>query len=198
MKRTFTLLIAVTTFTFAHGQILPSFQFGVKGGLNLTSLQNTAPATFSSGNQAGYLAGFWARVGAAGLFFQPEAYVTSKNVDIATQDGGTTDAKFTSLDVPLLLGTKIGAFGLGGRFYTGPLVSISIDKNQSLGGAVGKAFSLDYQDQNFAWQFGAGLDIKRISVDLRYEAGITKQSYGPDQTRINLFNITLAYSLVKL
>lgn len=198
MKRIFTLLIAVTTFTFARGQILPSFQFGVKGGLNLTSLQNTAPATFSSSNQAGYLAGLWARVGAAGLFFQPEAYVTSKNVDIATQDGGTTNAKFTSLDIPLLLGTKIGAFGLGGRFYTGPLVSISIDKNQSLGGAVGKAFSLDYQDQNFAWQFGAGLDIKRISVDLRYEAGITKQSYGPDQTRINLFNITLAYSLVKL
>jgi hypothetical protein len=190
-----TLVIFATAISIGYAQLLPSFQFGVKGGLNLSSLQSTAGSTFSSNNQAGYLAGVWARFGAVGFNFQPEMYLTSKNVDISS-NGGENKAKFTSIDVPLLFGGKIGAFGFGGRFYTGPLVSFAIDKNQDLGGAVGKVFSLNYQDQNFAWQFGAGLDIQKISIDLRYEAGITKQDYGSGQTRVNLYNITLAYRLL--
>ena len=196
-KLLLTLIIFTTAVSFASAQLLPSFQFGVKGGLNFSSLQSTTAATFSSSNQAGYLAGFWARVGALGFNFQPEMYLTSKDVDVSS-NGGETTAKFTSVDVPLLFGGKIGAFGIGGRFYTGPLISFAINKDQNFSGAVDKATSLDYQDQNFAWQFGIGLDIKKISFDLRYEAGLTKQDYGSGQTRVNLFNLTLAYSLFKL
>jgi hypothetical protein len=194
-KLILTLAIFAGATKFASAQILPSFQFGVKGGVNLSSLGSTASTTFSSNNRAGYLAGFWARIGAIGFNFQPELYLTSKNVDIIS-NGVEDKAKFTSIDVPLLFGGKIGAFGFGGRFYTGPLISFAIDKNQSFGGAVGNVFSLNYRDQNFAWQFGAGLDIQKISVDLRYEAGITKQDYGSGQTRINLYNLTLAYRLL--
>ena len=193
-----TLTIFSAAVSLSSAQILPSVQFGLKAGANLSSLNSTASATFSSSNQAGYLAGIWARFGALGFNFQPEMYVTSKNVDITSSSGGITTAKFTSLDVPLLVGGKVGAFGLGGRFYTGPLISFAINKDQSFGGAVDKATSLNYQDQNFAWQFGAGIDIKKISIDLRYEAGITKQNYGSSQTRVSLFNLSLAYSLFKL
>jgi len=196
-KLLLTSIIFIVAVSFSSAQLLPSFQFGVKGGLNLSSLQATTAATFSSSNQAGYLAGFWARIGALGFNFQPEMYLTSKDVDVSA-NGGETTAKFTSIDVPLLFGGKIGAFGIGGRFYTGPLISFAINKDQNFSGAVDKATSLDYQDQNFAWQFGIGLDIKKISFDLRYEAGLTKQDYGSGQTRVNLFNLTLAYSLFKL
>jgi hypothetical protein len=199
MKRIFTTITVIAiALNLASGQVIPSFQFGVKAGVNIASLQASSSATFATGNRAGYLGGVWARVGALGLNFQPEMYVTSKDVDVTTQGGGTTTAKFTSLDVPLLVGIKVGAFGVGARFYTGPLVSFELDKNQSLSGAAGKAFSLDYKDQNVAWQLGAGLDIKRISVDLRAEAGITEQTYGYNHTRVNLFNVSVAYSLFKL
>ncbi len=199
MKRIFTTLVVIAVaFNFASAQIIPSFQFGVKAGVNIASLQASSSATFATSNRAGYLGGVWARVGALGLNFQPEMYVTAKDVDVNTQGGGTTTAKFTSLDVPLLVGVKVGAFGVGARFYTGPLVSFALDKNQSLGGAAGKALSLDYKDQNVAWQLGAGLDIKRISIDFRAEAGITEQTYGYNHTRVNLFNVSLAYSLFKL
>jgi hypothetical protein len=183
----------ITTF-FASAQVLPSFQFGVKAGTNLSSLSTATGSTLSSSNRAGYLGGVWARFGALGFNFQPELYLTSKNVDI-TANGGETKAKFTSLDVPLLFGAKVGALGIGGRFYTGPLVSFAINKDQSFSDALGKAGTLNYHDQNLAWQFGAGLDIKAISVDLRYEAGITKQSYGTSSTRVNLFNLSLGYRL---
>lgn len=192
-----TLTIITVAASFASAQLLPSVQFGVKGGVNLSNIQPTAGATFSTNNQAGYLAGLWARFGALGFNFQPEMYLTSKDASVST-NGVETTAKYTSLDVPLLFGVKIGAFGLGGRFYTGPLFSFALDKSQSFSSAVGKAFSHDYQDQNFAWQFGAGVDIKKISIDLRYEAGITKQNYNGGQTRINLFSLSLAYSLFKI
>jgi hypothetical protein len=192
-----TLTIFTAAITFSSAQILPTFQFGLKGGMDLASLQSTASATFSSSNQAGYLGGIWARFGALGFNFQPEMYITSKSVEV-TSPGSQTSAKFTSIDVPLLFGAKVGAVGVGGRFYTGPLVSFAIDKQQSFSNALGNIGSLNYQNQNFAWQFGAGLDIKKISIDLRYEAGITKQSYATGQTRINLFSLSLAYSLVKL
>ncbi|MDB5145067.1 MAG: hypothetical protein JWQ66_3780 [Mucilaginibacter sp.] len=191
------LAICLATTFFASAQILPSFQFGIKGGTNLSSLSTTAGSTFSSSNQAGYLGGVWARFGALGFNFQPELYLTSKNVDI-TSGSSETKAKFTSIDVPLLVGAKVGALGIGGRFYTGPLVSFAVNKDQSFTNALGSATSLNYKDQNFAWQFGAGLDIKAISIDLRYEAGITKQSYSTSNTRINLFNLSLAYRLFKL
>jgi hypothetical protein len=196
-KNILLLVICLLTAFYASAQVLPSFQFGIKGGLNLSSLQSAASSTLSSGNRAGYLGGFWARFGAVGFNFQPELYLTDKNIDI-TGNGGETKAKFTSIDVPLLFGGKVGALGVGGRFYTGPLVSFAINKSQSFSGALGNVTSLNYRDQNFAWQFGGGLDIKAISVDLRYEAGITKQSYGVSSTRVNLFNLSLAYRLFKL
>ena len=65
----FGLFVAAATTTQA--QVLPSVQFGVKGGVNLSSLSNSSGA-FSSDNRAGYLGGFWARFGALGFNFQPE------------------------------------------------------------------------------------------------------------------------------
>src|ERR1700761_1260016 len=159
MKKLLLTIIIASTIGFASAQILPSFQFGLKGGLNLSSLQNTASATFSSSNQAGYLGGIWARFGALGFNFQPEAYVTSKNVNLM-DNGVQTQAKFTSVDVPLLFGGKIGAFGLGARFYTGPVVSFAINKDQSYSTAASNIIKLNYKDQNYAWQVGAGVDIR--------------------------------------
>ena len=195
-KLIITLAFFISTLTFVSAQVLPSFQFGIKGGANLTSV-STSGETFNSSNQAGYLVGFWARFGALGFNFQPEIYYTAKYVDIYNSSN-ETHAKFNSIDVPLLFGGKVGAFGFGARFYTGPLLSFAINKEQSIRTAAADAIALDYHDQNFAWQFGVGVDVKQISVDLRYEAGITKQDYGAFQTRVNLFNLTLAYRLLKL
>jgi hypothetical protein len=187
-KLLLTLVICIATISISSAQIIPSFQFGVKGGMNLTSLSKTG--TFNTSNQAGYLGGVWMRFGALGFNFQPEAYVTSKNV---TVDG--IKAKFTSVDVPLLVGGKIGAFGFGARFYTGPVVSFAINKDQNYSNAASSISKLDYKDQNYAWQVGAGVDIRSLSVDLRYEAGLSKQNYTAGSTRINLFNLSLAYKL---
>ncbi|MFD0793922.1 porin family protein [Mucilaginibacter litoreus] len=198
-KSLLTLCIVIAGITAGKAQLLPSVQVGAKAGVNLSSLSNTS-GTFSADNRAGYLAGIWARFGAIGFNFQPELYITSKNVDINTSNGTSGSAKFTSIDVPLLLGGKIGAFGLGGRFYAGPLLSFAINKDNNFGSAVGDAARLRYKDSNFALTAGAGVDIRRISIDLRYEAGLTKQEYIDGstniKTRVSLFNLSLGYSFL--
>ncbi|QHS57273.1 PorT family protein [Mucilaginibacter sp. 14171R-50] len=198
-KLILTLGIALAVTTISNAQILPKVQVGIKGGVNLSSLSNSG-STFSSENRAGYLGGLWARFGALGFNFQPELYITSKNVDINNSNGPARNAKFTSIDVPLLLGGKIGAFGLGGRFYAGPLLSFAINKDNNFGSAVGSAARFDYKSSNFAITAGAGIDIRKISIDLRYEAGLTKQNYFDGstnyKTRVSLFNLSLGYAFL--
>ncbi|MCX2484100.1 porin family protein [Pedobacter sp. MR2016-24] len=179
----------------AFCQILPSVQFGVKGGANLSKF--STKNTFSSDNQAGYYAGLWARIGAAGVHFQPELYLSGKNTTLVNEaDGLENKVKFTSLDVPLLIGTKIGAAGIGLRLNTGPVVSFILDKKQSFGAAATNAFNGRFKDQTLAWQFGAGLDIGQIGVDLRYEAGLSKIGKdGYNDTRLSLFTLGLALKL---
>jgi hypothetical protein len=193
------LAVIVAAATTLKAQIIPSVQFGVKGGVNLSSLSSNT-STFNSSNRAGFLGGIWTRFGALGFNVQPELYYTSKNVDIKNGTGQSANASFKSIDIPLLLGTKIGAFGLGGRFYAGPLLSFAIDRNNSLGSALGNATSFDYKSSNIALTAGAGVDIRKISIDLRYEAGLTKQTYIDGstnyKTRVSLFNLTLGYAFL--
>ncbi|WP_256007339.1 porin family protein [Pedobacter deserti] len=190
------LLVALLTgFNLAaFSQLMPSFQLGLKAGANLSKL--STENTFSSDNRAGYFAGLWARVGAAGIHLQPELYLSGKNTTLTNSAGQENKVKFTSMDVPILVGTKLGAAGVGLRFNTGPVISFILDDEQSFGDAASSAFSGDFKGQNIAWQLGAGLDIGSLGVDLRYEAGLSK--LGEDQyegQKLRLFTFGLAYKL---
>lgn len=195
MKKISLLLTLLCASTFAFSQVVPSFQFGLKGGVNLSKF-NTSN-TFSSDNRAGYFVGAWARIGAAGLHLQPELYLSGKNTSLQNAAGQENKVKFTSLDVPVLVGTKFGAAGVGLRLNTGPVVSFLLDKDQNFSQAASAAFNGKFKDQAFAWQFGAGVDIGSLGVDLRYELGLSKLNSGgyTESTKLNLFTLGLAYKL---
>jgi len=178
--------------TVAFSQLLPTFQLGVKGGANLSkfSTQNT----FSSDNRAGYYVGLWTRIGAAGLHLQPEVYLSGKNTTFTDDKNIENDIKFTSLDVPVLIGTKLGAAGVGLRLNTGPVFSFILDDEQKFSQAVTNVSRLDFKGQNIAWQFGAGVDIGSIGIDLRYETGLSNVHKNPD-TKLKLFTLGLALKL---
>nr|WP_068892027.1 porin family protein [Pedobacter panaciterrae] len=178
----------------AFSQVLPSFQMGLKAGANLSKL--STENTFSSDNRAGYYAGIWTRIGAAGIHLQPELYLSGKNTTLKASSGEENKVKFTSLDVPVLVGTKLGAAGVGLRLNTGPVISFILDDKQSFGQAAGSVFKGNFKGQNFAWQFGAGVDIGSLGLDLRYEAGLSKIGKdGYNDTKLSLFTFGLAYRL---
>jgi hypothetical protein len=200
MKKTILLSLTILLISagMASAQVIPSFSFGAKAGANFSAFP--ANGKYDNSSQAGYLGGVWARFGALGFNFQPELYVTSKNLNVKDDAGNENKAKFTSLDVPLLIGTKIGALGLGGRFYGGPVFSFTVNRDQSANEAAAKIVGLNYKDANYGVQLGAGVDIKDFSVDLRYEGGLNKLSYGPgySHTRVSIFSLSLAYKIFSL
>ncbi|WP_233164751.1 outer membrane beta-barrel protein [Pedobacter sp. ASV28] len=136
-KITLAAFLICCTF-FAFGQLLPSFQFGVKGGLNLAKF-NTEN-TFGSDNKAGYYVGIWTRIGAAGIHLQPELYLSGKNTVLKSSGGEENKVNFTSLDVPILVGTKLGAAGIGLRLNTGPVISFILSEDQSFNQAASNVF----------------------------------------------------------
>lgn len=179
---------------FAFGQVLPSFQFGIKGGFNLSKF--STENTFASDNKAGYYAGLWTRIGAAGIHLQPELYLSGKNTTLKSGGGQENNVKFTSLDVPILIGTKIGAAGVGLRLNTGPVASFILSEDQSFDDAASNIFNGNFKDQAFAWQFGTGLDVGKLSVDLRYEMGLSKlNSAGYPDTKLNMFTFGVGIRL---
>lgn len=189
------LILSIAFILFAatvSAQFVPSFQFGIKGGMNLSRFSKYN--TLSSDNQAGYLGGIWARIGVLGFNVQPEVYYAHKTATV-TDGLYTVTTNFNSIDVPLLVGYKLGALGFGARLNTGPVASFIINQNQSTTTALGNIGTLNFKNQAYAWQFGAGVDAYKLSLDLRFEKGLTNINDNGYDQKLNLFNLTLAYKI---
>jgi len=198
MKKVFlSICLLFSTVWMASAQLLPTFQLGIKGGLNFSSLK-TDGEWLSSSAKAGYQAGLWARIGGAGFHFQPELYVTGKSSEATfKEDGGNVkaDVTFTSLDLPLLLGTRIGLGPIAARVQVGPVVSFMLDKG--IGNALkGVTEFKDYKNQAIALTGGVGVDIMKFRADLRYEHGLSDISKdGSEGQKISLWTIGVGYRL---
>ena len=197
MKRitltSFLLLIAVTTFAQ-----LPSFNLGLKTGINLASLKGNVG---EESNRLGYQAGVWARVGGAGFYVQPEVYLGSKGGEFGSiQQDGTTyegDAKinFTTLDIPVLLGNKFGFDKLNFRIMAGPVISFVLNKDAKENYEVATDFN-NYKNQTIGLQTGAGLDLGNLSFVLRYEKGLSNiDKSGQYDQKQNLWHLSLGYRI---
>lgn len=197
MKKYFIIAFLLTsTIVGAQAQLLPSLQFGVKAGLNFSSLRSDEGDWLDASTRTGYQAGVWARVGGAGVHFQPELYITGKSSEaklVDTNEEGKVT--FTSLDLPLLLGTRIGLGPAGLRIHAGPVVSFVVDKNIGESLKQVTEFS-EYKNQAFAVTGGIGLDLSNFRADLRYEHGLSELSKNDSAPqKVNLWTIGIGYRL---
>ena len=199
MKKYLIIAFLVTTTIFgANAQLLPSFQFGVKAGLNFSSLKSEDGDFLDASTRTGYQAGVWARIGGAGVHFQPELYLTGKSSEAKLVDpdrDAEGNITFTSLDLPLLLGTRIGLGPAGLRIVAGPVVSFVVDKN--IGDALAQVPEFgEYKNQAWAVTGGLGLDISNFRVDARYEHGLSELSKNDSAPqKVNLWTIGVGYRL---
>lgn len=198
MKKYFIVALLVTsTILGAQAQLLPSFQFGVKAGLNFASLKSDNDKFLDASTRTGYQAGVWARVGGAGIHFQPELYVTGKSSEAKLIDKNEEGkVSFTSLDLPLLLGTRIGFGPAGLRIVAGPVVSFVVDKNIANTFTESVLNVNDYKNQAWAVTGGLGLDISNFRIDARYEHGLSELSKNENAPqKVNLWTIGVGYRL---
>ncbi|MEJ5996115.1 porin family protein [Pedobacter sp. Du54] len=195
-KIVLSIMFTLSSF-YVFSQGLPTFQLGIKGGMNLAKFKTEN--TFDSDNKGGYYGGIWARIGGAGIFLQPELYLSGKNSNLVTVTGQTqtNSVKFTSLDLPVLVGTKIGAAGFGVRLNTGPVFTFMLNEQQDFPQAASAAFKGKFKDATLAWQAGVGLDIGKLNIDGRYEYGLSEinSAAGYPTTKLNLFTIGVGFRI---
>lgn len=169
------------------------FSLGVKGGVNFSKITTD---NLKESTVAGYQVGAFARVG-TGLYVQPELYLSSKGGKFTSNNNGTNysgDVKFTTLNVPLLLGTAIGDDDFNFRIMGGPVYSYIMDESKNFSSNFNNAYSDfgNYNKSTLGYQVGAGVDIGAITADLRYEGGLTKlnENYGQRQ---NLWALSIGF-----
>jgi hypothetical protein len=161
-----------------------NFKFGVKAGANLSNLRgnavyNTNDPSVRIGNSdarlTGFVGGAFLRFGSS-LYVQPELLLSQKggtyNVfrDGVSNDNNEIDVRFTNLDVPVLLGIRIGDVL---RFNAGPIASLRMSENGGLRQALNEIGATSVSDNirraTLGYQAGVGFDIGNLSLDLRYE-----------------------------
>ncbi|WP_207421780.1 porin family protein [Desertivirga brevis] len=192
------LLAAITLLiSLSASAQLPKINFGVKGGVNVSKLQADWA---KEDNRLGYQAGVWARIGAVGFYVQPEAYLGSKGGELRANENdnnvsGDAKIKFTTLDVPILVGNKIGVDKLNFRYMAGPIFSFLLSKDTRSNFETAVNFR-DYKNQTIGAQAGVGVDLGNVTVDLRYEKGLTNiNKSGQYDQKQNLWHISLGYKL---
>ena len=182
---------------------LPNFAFGIKGGANFSKLKTKEDLT-DENSIAGYHVGVFTRLGLAGMYLQPELYFGSKGSDFVKVNTGSNSVaasgkvRFTTLDLPVLLGTKIGPGKLNLRFMAGPVVSFVINENTTFDSAYKNISDFgNYKKQNWAYQAGTGVDLGNLTVDLRYEGGLSNVSRSDEYNqKQNLFHLSLGLKLL--
>ncbi|MBC7654894.1 MAG: PorT family protein, partial [Oligoflexus sp.] len=194
------LILIVAVIAMSSVGAFAQFNLGLKAGLNYNTIkaQNNQ---FEESGVLGYQVGAWARIGNK-FYLQPEAYIGTKGADLKFQInglGGTSTAeekqKFTTLDVPLLLGTKFGGEKLNFRIMAGPSFQFNLDDNSSAFAQATNPDFYKYRDFVTNGQIGAGVDVGNFSVDLRYETSLQDINKNDGQ-RQNLMHLSLGFKIL--
>jgi len=174
-------IAAVFVAVSANAQL---FQYGLKGGVNFSSISMDDVTGITDGastydlvtgeSVTGYQVGLMTRVNVAMFFAQPELYfnTTGGTVEQVVEGGANEmlNVKFNRFDIPLLVGVKLGP----ARINAGPVGSAVISSVNEL-----KEISPDLEtlSDGLTWGFQAGIGVdlfKTLTIDLRYEGSLSK------------------------
>ena len=159
-------------------------KFGIKAGAETTTVPTyqcgNGDATINALKDAswGYHAGIFLRFGLGGIYLQPEAVFASTSFDYNVTTTDLTELKsqkFNRVSIPVLLGLKLGPL----RLMAGPAASIMIGSPKAL--IDDPNFEEMYKGAVYGYQAGAGIDLGRLTLDVRY-AGSLGEKFGDTVT----------------
>jgi hypothetical protein len=143
--------------------------FGVKGGLSYNSNGELSEIGQNIKNEgkgkSGYNVGFYGKLDLGPIYLRPELVYT-KTTSEYTLNSEAVDYKISRLDMPVLVGLKlIGPISV----FAGPAFQYTL-KNDFNG------IKYENIDNEFTvgFNFGAGVELGRLGLDIRYERGFNK------------------------
>jgi hypothetical protein len=177
MKKLFIVLVAAMFAMPLFSQV----NFGIKGGLSTNNLAIDQTIDLTDGDlllekaeeaSYGFHGGLFVRLSFLGIYIQPEILFTSAENKIKITENAVSEIRsqtFNKLDIPVLLGFKLGPIRING----GPAATVKISSPKELFDTQG--YENLYKSATFGYQAGVGVDIlKKLTLDLRYEGNLNQ------------------------
>lgn len=176
--------------------------FGVKGGFNFSSNGDLSlgenVGNIGSDTKTGYHLGVYGKLSGAGLFYLRPELMYTKTTSQYEYFGFQSDLEIEKLDLPVLVGINV----LGPlHVFAGP--SFQYILNADLEDVKTEDVENDF---TVGLQFGAGINLGALGVDLRYERGFNENEaeiftdFGGNNSRIDTrpsqFILSLSYKLL--
>ncbi|MDO9260523.1 MAG: outer membrane beta-barrel protein [Flavobacteriaceae bacterium] len=189
MKKVILSIFLFVTLIFnANAQL----DFGLKGGLNYdfsgdindlgTNIQSSADdIKHGADSKMGYHMGVWFKVKFLNIFLRPELVYTQteKQYDITSLES----IKTKKIDVPVVLGTKI----LGPLYvFGGPSFQYILENDFSI-----KTSEVDIDEFTVGLNLGAGVEIGKLGLEIRWEKGITQDEKAKIITNLSTQNFEI-------
>jgi hypothetical protein len=162
------ILLIALTFLYQNAIAQSSNGFGIKGGLNYNSngqyFKDAEAIWGDPWSNLGYNLGVFGKVPLGPLYLRPELVYTNLKSEINSE-------KFTTqrLDAPILVG--INVIGPILSVFAGPSIHYYLEDELR---------DFDYQKFNAGYQFGIGVNLGNLGVDLRYERVLNGQTIDID------------------
>ncbi|MFV0290398.1 MAG: outer membrane beta-barrel protein [Mangrovibacterium sp.] len=166
------ILVGVVSSTFAESLV----NLGLKAGYVSSSIQ---VESLDDASIHQFMFGAWGRLNIGErVYVQPELFYLKK---------GGEELKFDSYNVPVLLGYKLVSDGLFNlRANAGPVFSF-------VSGIDEDVLDLHYKDNYTAMQFGVGIDVAMLSLDVAMERGGNISDMRDFDANPAIFMVTLAW-----
>jgi len=171
IKQLFIIAITFCTIGTVSAQ---EFSIGPKVGISQGNVEVNGDGFSKGDSKMGYHVGLFARLGGNALYLQPEVLYTNTGGEFKESQGSNEvsyKATFNRLDVPVLVGLKLGGLF---RIQAGPVASFML--NSDVSHDLSNATLPDYKKSNLAYQAGIGVDVGNMILDLKYEGPLGKVS----------------------
>jgi Outer membrane protein beta-barrel domain len=156
---------------FAANSAMAQLSLGPRAALisSSVSLEDDIAAIKEGDAQIGYQLGIFARINLAGLFVQPELLFTSSESALDVTGVGDVSLNFNKIDVPVMVGMKLGPL----RLQVGPSFSFLTSAESETPAGIVEDVTENYKNSTVGYQVGVGIDISKLVLDLKYEGSLS-------------------------
>lgn len=182
MRTSLLLIASLFIFQVSFAQLI---NFGVRAGISSGSIEPGDLLAFSPEAQdslrikaenasVGFRFGLFTRINLPMLYIQPEVLIRTSSTEYSINEvnaaiNTTREEDFLSLDIPILVGTKLGPL----RVQAGPNISILLDEESEL--TTREGLGREFDDARWGLQAGLGLDIWKLAFDVNYQFNLSSE-----------------------